>query len=596
MDIENLNYHIKNYLENDKTNSAIMLTGAWGSGKSYYIKNTLIPYIDEHNKGKCLVVSLYGVKELKDISKSLYLEIRAKKLKRKNEAMSTGKLVAKTIVKGVASHFGVDLTISDKSLQSLYESVNLTNKLIILEDLERCPIDIVELLGFVNNLVEQDGVKVLLVANENEIIQYESRETKDSNGQVKKVFFHTPKTEDYLRKKEKTVSDTLYFEATKEVALKNIINLHFKKDIADDLIEDECICNIINVLNTVKSNNLRSVMFACQKTSDMINRYNKPLNGDFIKFLLCGNIAFSCRIKNGEDCTWKDNTTSPTALGTATFPLYKVCYDFIQHQCFIKLLLEQAEQTYLKRKKIDNSKTDYNKHFDILRYFYNSTEEKVSNAIIQIKRLLSKNEGVEYSQYGMLANYLIAVRDCIDNNTDIDECKSFMLANIRGIGNIDDVESDILYHSGIELEDPVKKQELADFKKSLIAEINFKKKEIFVFDSSMENVEKFINYVHKNCAEYINAGSFAKNIPIDKFIEAIKACSSKLIAEIRGVFLSVYSSSNIKDFLSNDKEALITLKGEIQQLKDVYNGFDKIQRKQLDWFISNLEDIIYKLS
>ena len=39
MHTEELNKHIKNYLENDKTNSAIMLTGAWGSGKSYYVKN-----------------------------------------------------------------------------------------------------------------------------------------------------------------------------------------------------------------------------------------------------------------------------------------------------------------------------------------------------------------------------------------------------------------------------------------------------------------------------------------------------------------------------------------------------------------------------
>ena len=45
----------------------------------------------------------------------------------------------------------------------------------IPEDLERSSIDIIEVLGFVNNLVEQDGVKVLLVANEEEIIQCRHR-------------------------------------------------------------------------------------------------------------------------------------------------------------------------------------------------------------------------------------------------------------------------------------------------------------------------------------------------------------------------------------------------------------------------------------
>ena len=45
MNTNQLNQYIKNYLENDKTNSAIMLTGAWGTGKSHYIKNQLISFL-----------------------------------------------------------------------------------------------------------------------------------------------------------------------------------------------------------------------------------------------------------------------------------------------------------------------------------------------------------------------------------------------------------------------------------------------------------------------------------------------------------------------------------------------------------------------
>ena len=55
MDNIELNRYIYNYLTNDKTNSAIMLTADWGTGKSYYIKNELIPHI-EKNKGNCIVV------------------------------------------------------------------------------------------------------------------------------------------------------------------------------------------------------------------------------------------------------------------------------------------------------------------------------------------------------------------------------------------------------------------------------------------------------------------------------------------------------------------------------------------------------------
>ena len=38
------NLYIENYLANDKTKSAIMLTAPWGMGKSYYIQNSLIAY------------------------------------------------------------------------------------------------------------------------------------------------------------------------------------------------------------------------------------------------------------------------------------------------------------------------------------------------------------------------------------------------------------------------------------------------------------------------------------------------------------------------------------------------------------------------
>ena len=66
-------------------------------------------------------------------------------------------------------------------MQKLYKSIDLSGKLIIIEDLERSGIDILEILGYVNNLVEQDGVKVLLVAKEDELIQYEpiSEETQE---------------------------------------------------------------------------------------------------------------------------------------------------------------------------------------------------------------------------------------------------------------------------------------------------------------------------------------------------------------------------------------------------------------------------------
>ena len=48
MTIDECNLYIKNYLKNDKTRSAIMLTAPWGTGKSYYIENNLKNFLKDN--------------------------------------------------------------------------------------------------------------------------------------------------------------------------------------------------------------------------------------------------------------------------------------------------------------------------------------------------------------------------------------------------------------------------------------------------------------------------------------------------------------------------------------------------------------------
>lgn len=67
-----LNQFVKHYIEKNITQSAIMLTAPWGTGKSYYIKHELIPFLEKEINIKCIVVSLYGLNDISDISKSVF--------------------------------------------------------------------------------------------------------------------------------------------------------------------------------------------------------------------------------------------------------------------------------------------------------------------------------------------------------------------------------------------------------------------------------------------------------------------------------------------------------------------------------------------
>ena len=100
MNNSELSKYILHYIREDCTRSAIMLTADWGTGKSYYIQNELIPFLGKEENGccTCIVVSLYGLKSVEEISKSLYLESRMKFLAKNSEGIATGKFAVRTIL------------------------------------------------------------------------------------------------------------------------------------------------------------------------------------------------------------------------------------------------------------------------------------------------------------------------------------------------------------------------------------------------------------------------------------------------------------------------------------------------------------------
>lgn len=73
---------ITDYLKAKETDFALMINGAWGCGKTYFIKNTLESKIGEiscpnkkNQKYKQIYVSLYGVSSIDEIRDRIFYEI-----------------------------------------------------------------------------------------------------------------------------------------------------------------------------------------------------------------------------------------------------------------------------------------------------------------------------------------------------------------------------------------------------------------------------------------------------------------------------------------------------------------------------------------
>ena len=605
MTYQDLNQYILHYLTEDKTQSAIMLTAPWGTGKSFYIQNELKPFLEKEENGshKCLVVSLYGLKELSEISKALYLESRAKFLNNNSEKMEAGKLATKTILKGVTSFFGIDLSHSDEDMQKLFESIDLSGKLIILEDLERSGIDVLEVLGYVSNLVEQDSIKVLLVANEEAIKQYKPLTAATEEQQSAVEFMYkmtdnrsrefTETTKKYLETKEKTISDTIQFEEDYSTAISDIIRL-FDDETLNGFTNVNSVNDILYVMKSCETFNLRSFIFVCQKSSDIFKKLDKKYlsNEDFIQAIFFGLLFFVLKQRTGKVEKWGQEKYFSVELGNEKAPLFKFCYDYITRQIEGFDGVEDAYQSYLELVLYDSNRSNGDNDISTLRTYYIQTESNVLNALKSIEKRLKNPEDISFYQYGTIAVYSILIKSLL--GYDIDKIKKHLIDNLKGKGNKLQLEQIFRTIMGDECT-AEQKEEYQSLRSEMAKSLKICDEMIPGFAYLPEQSNLFCEYIIENKDRFHLQESFAAQLDIKRLSEMFKGCTAEQKQNIRGAFVEMYRVANIRDFLISDKEYIESLLDYIKSDRAGDVG-DAIQKLQYDHFIKNLDEIVRKLS
>lgn len=589
MNYTELNNFIKHYIKNDKTQRAIMLTGGWGIGKSHYIQNELIPFLssDENGKYQCIVVSLYGLSKLSEISKTIYLESRMRILNKKSEKTVTGKMAAKTILKGITSFFSIDISKSEDEMAELYDSIDLSKKLIILEDVERSNINILDVLGYINNLVEQDGVKILLVSNEEEIIKFHYSEP-DENGKKIRIFDNN--SIEYLKIKEKTVSDTIVFHCNFYDAINAIIS-RFSNEKQNSFTENYKIEDILDIMRLVDCYNLRSLIYACQKTADILDKSEND-DIDFKKTVFYSIIAFCLRIKNGDIPEWKDSSLVSFKLGTNRYPLYRFCYDYIKWQEFDYNAVDAAIKSHKTIKLYDRHGTSNDHDLNILFYFYEHEENEVLISLSNICEKLSDPENIPFYAYGKLAYYLIICNTILEY--DYTSCKDRMINNIKGKRDID---LEILFLPFHEFETPDEEYQFNQFKSEIKEAINYSDQNDGIFSYKPDELDSFYNNLIQDNKPYFGDHKFISKFDNNKLTEMLFKCTSSQIGVFRGIMFAIYRYATSQDFFEDDLTSMVAFKDILtNRLERIDVNHDRIALYQIRLLIRNLNDFIKQLS
>lgn len=170
MDEEAVKKAVEEYLE-APDQYALMIIGEWGCGKTHFVEHALKDHVESLDKPYRLIrVSAYGTRTADDLYDAIALGIvrgYAVGSDGKNAVVGLMRdagisFLGKTM-KQIKKKTGLEYEASPKMLAELLLG---SSTLLVLDDLERCKIDVEELFGIVDALATGVNRKVVLVCNE----------------------------------------------------------------------------------------------------------------------------------------------------------------------------------------------------------------------------------------------------------------------------------------------------------------------------------------------------------------------------------------------------------------------------------------------
>lgn len=293
---KNIIKSIKVYLSDNSIHYAILITGKWGSGKTYFItelmKNWNSKLIEDNNsiQFKPIYVSLNGIATISGLYHAIWKQIYPFLNSRGAQVLrlifgGAIKTVSKCVIDlngdGQTDDFSGTLDVESFIKLFIENDKVAGNRIMVFDDLERSLIPLEQLFGILNQFSEHSNCKVILIANEEELVSKTGDKAR------------------YQQIKEKLVGQTFKFDIEVSDSVKDIIE---KGD--NEIIKNNS--NIVqDIFSLSKLQNLRSLKFALQTFEIFCgligNEYkeDKTVFQEFVKNVLAYFLICSLELASG---------------------------------------------------------------------------------------------------------------------------------------------------------------------------------------------------------------------------------------------------------------------------------------------------------
>lgn len=403
---------VMDYIEEDIYNYAVMIDGDWGSRKTYFVKNSLIPKIKDKYKEKSVIyVSLYGINTLTELDKQIYMS------KYINGDEKTFNVASSAMSLGFDYLRAKGIEINEQKTKGFlrnFLSINKSN-ILIFDDFERCLISIKEIMGYINQFIENLELKVIVIANEKEIQRDNSYDILKEKTIGCNIFFHS----DLKKNIYEIIQNKITENGLKKILVKNIDKIYL-------------------LMNSNDYTNLRFFQFCLSKLNIIYKKlfnnqeYNNiRINQEFYELLISYVLLQSYSFKKNND---KKIEYSKNLLDINSYDyraeeiVHCRCIDeFIIFSSWNELLFQETLNLFYKKYcKYAQEKT---KLIYILFDWKLIDEKELSKYLSILKQKLSKNE-FEFSQYQMILKICQDLKYSLGIDM-VDDIMNFMMSNIN---------------------------------------------------------------------------------------------------------------------------------------------------------------------